>query len=320
MSDEVREQRVPPEMAGDHLDAVVRRLHQLSWGEARRLIRRGKVFVDGELEREGRRPVAAGAAVELRRDAPRLSEQGPHLQREAVIHLDRHLVVVRKPPGQSTVPYDQERAGGTLFDDVRRLLSKRQRARKGRRGALPSLHVVQRLDRGTSGVMVFVRTAGAAEGLRDQFRRHTVHRRYLAVVHRRLTGVRSYRSHLLADRGDGLRGSRERARRPELRRGRGGKLAVTHLEPVEPLAGATLVKCRLETGRTHQIRIHLSEAGSPVVGETLYLRDFAGEPIDAPRLMLHAGELGFRHPVTGAELRFDEPLPQDMKALIDQLR
>jgi 23S rRNA pseudouridine1911/1915/1917 synthase len=118
----------------------------------------------------------------------------------------------------------------------------------------------------------------------------------------------------VADRGDGLRGSSRLSRSAE------GREAVTHVEPLEALAGATLVACRLETGRTHQIRIHLSEAGHPIVGERVYIRAYAGRRIEAPRLMLHAAELGFVHPATGLEVHWELPLPADMRSLLERLR
>ncbi len=132
----------------------------------------------------------------------------------------------------------------------------------GHRGGRPPLGVVQRLDVETSGLLVFARSREAYASLKGQLARHRVERTYLAIVAGRAQ-PRTYRSHL-AEGGDGRRGStRDRKR---------GKRAVTHVEVVERLAEATLVSCRLETGRTHQIRIHLSEAGHPVLGDRRYAR------------------------------------------------
>src|SRR6185295_10592934 len=124
-------------------------------------------------------------------------------------------------------------------------------------------------------------------------------------------------STLVADRGDGIRGS--------LRRGDDGQQAVTHVTQVafSPRGGATLCRVRLETGRTHQIRIHLAEAGHPLVGETVYIRDLlraGATPIAAARLMLHAATLGFVHPVTGARLDFQCQPPPDFVAIQTELR
>ena len=164
--------------------------------------------------------------------------------------------------------------------------------------------------------MVFTRTWLAKHSLAGQFRRHSVHRRYLAVVRGEMWSARTFRSFLVEDRGDGRRGSARGAPPPDARE------AVTHLEPIEALAGATLVACRLETGRTHQIRIHLSEAGHPLLGEKVYVRGSLAVPgrLVAPRLMLHAAELGFIHPATEREVRWESPVPGDMRALVERLR
>jgi 23S rRNA pseudouridine1911/1915/1917 synthase len=158
---------------------------------------------------------------------------------------------------------------------------------------------------------MFARTLDAKRTLKQQFRVHSVHRRYVAVAHGHVQ-AQSVASRLVRDRGDGRRGSTEN---PTL-----GRDAVTHIGFLERLDGATLVECRLETGRTHQIRIHLAEQGHPLLGETLYLKGYGGPLIDAPRLMLHARELGFIHPSTGQPLHFEEPIPDDMRLVIETLR
>jgi 23S rRNA pseudouridine1911/1915/1917 synthase len=109
-----------------------------------------------------------------------------------------------------------------------------------------------------------------------------------------------------------LRGS---TRNPRL-----GRESVTHVTALETLPGATLIECRLETGRTHQIRIHLSEAGHPLLGEHVYVRKYAGTLLEAPRVMLHATELGFVHPITEKPMHFSKPLPDDMSAVLNRLR
>ena len=308
--------RVPAELGGSRLDAVARTLFELSWGETRRLVARGKVFVDGEAGTDPERPVAEGSEIELRREAPR-RRAGLDLGPERVVHLDRDIAVVDKPPGLSTVPYERGEHG-VLVDLVRRHV---RRVESGSlpRGVLPALHVVQRLDRGTSGLLVFARNATAARSLREQLLARSVRRRYLAVAHGRVATA-TYRTHVVKDRGDGLRGSRETARSPRRRDDRRGKLAVTHVEAKAELRGATLLECRLETGRTHQIRVHLSEAGHPLVGETIYLRGYDGPVIEATRLMLHAAELAFVHPATGQAVRFEREMPEDMALLVRALR
>jgi 23S rRNA pseudouridine1911/1915/1917 synthase len=183
----------------------------------------------------------------------------------------------------------------------------------------PGLRAVQRLDKETSGLVVFARTIPAQRHLQRQFTEHTALRRYLAVVHG-AAGAGIHDSILVPDRGDGLRGSWGVYRPARGQPPAEARQAITHVTVEERLRRATLVSCRLETGRTHQIRIHLAEAGHPLVGETVYVRDFPGPWLAAPRLMLHATELGFVHPRTGKEIRFTEPPPEDFAAVVDRLR
>jgi 23S rRNA pseudouridine1911/1915/1917 synthase len=179
--------------------------------------------------------------------------------------------------------------------------------------------VVHRLDKDTSGVMVFARNAAAQRALAAQFRAHDVERVYQAIVHGDV-GERTVESHLLLDRGDGLRGSHGHYRRAQGAPPADARRAVTHVRPLERLKGATLAECRLETGRQHQIRIHLAEAGHPLVGERVYIRDYDGRRIEAPRVMLHARVLGFTHPRTGRTVRFEREAPEDFRALLAALR
>jgi 23S rRNA pseudouridine1911/1915/1917 synthase len=125
---------------------------------------------------------------------------------------------------------------------------------------------------------------------------------------------------LLPDRGDGLRGSHGHFRRAKGDAPPDAKRAVTHASPIASLTRATLVECRLETGRQHQIRIHLSEVGHPLVGERVYIRDYAGPKIEAMRPMLHARTLGFTHPRTGERMVFEQEPPADFRAMVESLR
>jgi len=122
---------------------------------------------------------------------------------------------------------------------------------------------------------------------------------------------RRIESYLVRDRGDGLRGSTSRREQ--------GKRAVTHVAIEQGTGRATLCRVQLETGRTHQIRIHLAEAGHPLVGEAVYIRDYTGPVLASPRLLLHAATLGFDHPVTGARVELSAPLPPDFIVVLEQL-
>jgi 23S rRNA pseudouridine1911/1915/1917 synthase len=318
--------RVPADQVGHPLDGVVRALFAVSWGEARRWIERGKIAVDGVTCTDSRRKVGAGAALARTMNAPR-PRPATDLPPGALVFVDTQVVVVDKPSGISTVPYDDSEVG-TLDERVRAALSRRSSADAPRapraprasgeprasRSVRPALGIVHRIDKETSGLVVFTRTWLAKKSLSSQFREHTVHRRYLAIAHGDVRAG-TIRSHIAPDRGDGLRGTRARGER-----GDGAQLAITHVEVLERLQGATLVACRLETGRTHQIRVHLSEAGHPIVGERVYIRGFPGEPIPAPRIMLHAAELGFVHPATGCDVRWTSEPPADFAGTLARLR
>jgi 23S rRNA pseudouridine1911/1915/1917 synthase len=299
---------VPADLEGP-VDRAVRTLFGASWGQARAWVQGGKVRVGGAVVTESTARVATGAEIAVDPAAPR-RRPGEILDAD-VTYADAQVVVVAKPAGVSTVPYDESDTD-TLDARVRAWLL---RKRLSPRGARPTLGVVHRLDKETTGLVVFTRTWLAKESLAGQFRRHTVHRRYLALAHGDVASV-TRRTFLVEDRGDGRRGST----RDPARQGREGREAITHVERLEPLAGATLVACRLETGRTHQIRIHLSESGHPLVGERVYTKGFAGQFIEAPRLMLHAAELGFVHPATEREMRWEQALPADMEGVIARLR
>jgi 23S rRNA pseudouridine1911/1915/1917 synthase len=310
---------VPPEQAGQTLAAVLRaRLPGFSWSQVRRLVQTRRARVLGELCLDPARRLKEGDLVELTaRPAP-----PPRREEDIVLrHLDEHVAVVEKPSGLNTVRHPAERDWAerrkALSPALQDLVPKLIAAREGRtaKGPPPRLRVVHRLDKETSGLVVFARTVAAERGLGKQFHRHTVVRRYLAVVPGSVP-PQTVTSHLVRDRGDGRRGSTPV---PGV-----GKWAVTHVDVVERLPGYTLLSCRLETGRTHQIRIHLAELGHPVCGDKVYcrLRDgtVLADASGAPRLALHAAELGFVHPATGAALHWEMPLPPDLRRFLDRLR
>ncbi len=266
--------------------------------------------VGGALANEATARVRAGAEIALDEAAPRARPQ--ELHDDDVVYADAQVLVIAKPPGLSTIPYDETETD-TLDARVRAWLQRRHLVPRGSR---PTLGIVHRLDKETSGLVVFTRTWLAKEALTSQFRHHTVHRRYLAIAHGEVP-TRTLRSFFIENRGDGLRGS---ARGPGRKTAADGREAITHVTRLEPLAGATYIACRLETGRTHQIRIHLSESGNPLVGERVYVRGFRGPVIEAPRLMLHAAELGFVHPATEQTRQWERPMPADMSAVLARLK
>jgi len=279
---------------------VRRRLPGVSWGQARSWVRSGKVTVNGHVELDDAARVASSSTVVLQMSAPR--HRPPELQ-VRLVYRDPEVVVVDKPAGLSSVPFEPDDRD-TALDLTRSAL---------RRLETPSgLHVVHRLDRDTSGLLLFARTKGAERALADQLRGHTMGREYLAVAHGYVRAAR-LETRLVDDRGDGLRGSS---------RDGAGKRAVTHVRPLVRLDLATVCAVRLETGRTHQIRIHLAECGHPVVGERVYIRDFArggGRLVESPRLLLHAAILTFVHPTRGLPVRLVSPLPEDFRRALGEL-
>ncbi|MFW5741441.1 MAG: RluA family pseudouridine synthase [Myxococcota bacterium] len=298
---------ISEDLDGVRLDAALRACGDgASWSRVRAWIQSGKVFVNDRAAVDPGLRVRAGQHVTVRMYAPRPSAAG-RLTSESIAYVDSHLVVVRKPAGISTIPFERGERGA-LVELVRAWLTRTAPQRRDR--AKRDLGVVHRIDKETSGLVVFARSLAAKRGLDAQMHAHDVERQYFAVAHGRVDRA-TLASRLVANRGDGIRGSTDDPQR--------GRQAVTHVAPVKALRGATLVTCRLETGRTHQIRIHLAEAGHPLVGERVYVRGMTGPFLPAPRLMLHAATLGFTHPVTGLPLQFDDRMPDDMVRVIERL-
>lgn len=302
--------------AGETLAAVLHKQLALSWSAAKKLIAAERVRIGTTLCTDPAHRVKAGHRLNIVLDTGGKSsrEEG---QGFVVRHDDADVVVVDKPAGVTTMRHASEaaefgaRAQRYLPATLADLLS-RQLAEGRRRVELRAVH---RLDRDTSGLVVFARTPEAERRLGMQFRAHTVGRRYLAVVRGQAQPGR-IESHLIRDRGDGRRGS---SADPAA-----GKPAVTHVRVLEDLGDFTLVECRLETGRTHQVRIHLGEQGTPICGETVYDRPLHGAPLPdqsgAPRLALHATHLAFDHPATGTRMSWTSPLPDDLADLVQRLR
>jgi len=275
---------VGPEDAGLRLDqALAKHVPGLSRRKARVLVDLGGVFVDRARIKVASRPLRAGQVIEAvlggvldRAGEPATPPEVP------VVYEDADLIVVEKPAGLVTAP-TPESDRGDLLD----LLNRR---------AGP-VWLVHRLDRETSGLLVFARTREANRALGEMFVVHDLERAYVTVV----AGAFAEEAQTID--------------RPV-----GGKRAVTHVRVVARYAEATRLEARLETGRTHQIRLHLAGLGHPVLGDTEHggerARTFAPRP---PRLALHAAILGFKHPRTQEPLRFERPLPADLAAWLAYL-
>lgn len=309
----------PPE-AGHTLAKVLRsRLGGPSWTDVRKLIAARRVKVGDAICSDDARRLKENEVVVLL-EHPKPLPRVAHPERLVIRHLDDHVVVVEKPAGVNSVRHPAElewsetrrQLDPTLQDLAQWAIAHRLgRAAK----ELTRLRIVHRLDKETSGLVAFARSALAEKELGLQFRKHTVVRRYLAIVAGSFL-PRTITSRLIPDRGDGRRGS---TKFPDV-----GKEAITHISVEEQLSGYTMLSCRLETGRTHQIRIHLSEAGHPVCGDKVYVKRLGGEVYAdrsaAPRLALHATELGFEHPASGDHLHWSMPLPGDLEKFVAGLR
>jgi 23S rRNA pseudouridine1911/1915/1917 synthase len=313
---------VQADESGQTLAAVVRRRLGLSWARVKALIESHKPRIDRQPCGDPARRVRAGQRVEWagrsqprparRRPAPPAIPAEPVPDGIVVRHVDDAVLVVEKPAGLTTMRHRSEAAE---FGRGRKFLPKTLA------DYLPALVgdarpiiPVHRIDKETSGLVVFARTPDAREFFDDLFRRHAVEREYRAIV-RGHPDARRIESWLIDDRGDGRRGSGPAGE---------GQRAVTYVQPLESLGPLSLVACKLETGRTHQIRIHLGEAGFPLAGERLYDRPVHGAPLPDPsgakRIMLHAATLGFPHPLGGPALRFESRWPDDFRQLIDRFR
>ncbi len=304
--------------------------------EVLRLVRQRQVRVDGQPCTDPGRRVRPGQTIDAlsapanRRESPTPNKPGSPpkagpkarpdgVARPVIRYADADVVVVEKPTGLTTMRHPEDvrefgqRARRFLPPTLADLLPQLLAAKNG--GSPSAVRAVHRIDNETSGLVVFARTVEAERDLGRQFRAHSTDRLYLALVRGRARSGR-IESHLARDRGDGRRGSTTKPA--------DGQRAITHIRVVEELGDFTLVECRLETGRTHQVRIHLGEAGTPLCGERIYDRPSHGAPAaddsGAKRILLHAARLGFTHPATSKRMEWVSPLPKDMAVVLERLR
>ena len=332
---------VPPQLTGQTLAAALKNLLEgSSWSQVRRLIAGRRVQVHGNLCLDEQRRLKAGDVIKVL-DRPAAAPVSATDVRLA--YVDEHLLVVQKPAGVTTLRHQEEtdlperrkQLQPTLDELVQKVLAEHlgmsrfgehsaARRSRGKRQLDPRLAIrpVHRLDRDTSGLMLFARTPAAEQKLIRMFARHLVQRTYVAVVTGRVE-AQSIDTWLVRDRGDGLRGSLAAPPSNDEQKAL-ARRAITHIRPLEHLAAYTVLECRLETGRTHQIRIHLSEIGHPLCGEKVYThaigKPAASDTSGAPRQALHAADLAFVHPLTGQPLHFRMPLPNDLKQWLLSLR
>ncbi len=298
------ELEVPEALAGERLDRAVALLTGWTRREVQDLVEAGSVLVDGARVAKSRK-LEAGSVIELlgAPEAAGLPEPDPTVE-VVVRHEDADVIVVAKPAGLVVHP-GAGHPDGTL---VNGLLARYPEIADVGDPARPG--IVHRLDRDTSGLLVVARTTPAYEGLVEMLAAHEVERRYDALV----WGIpESARGVIDAPIGRSVR----RPTRMSVREG--GRAARTGYEVVVPYPGAGVARleCRLETGRTHQIRVHLLAIGHPVVGDAAYGGQRAGIELDRP--FLHAGGLAFDHPVTGGRVAVEEPLAPELAAVLDGL-
>jgi len=290
--------------AGLRLDLALAAACGQPRSQVRRWIEAGRVRVAGRPARASQK-VAAGDLLEAEPPAPVRCELDPEAIALDLLHEDADLVVVDKPPGLVVHP-GPGHPGGTLVN----ALLHHCRDLSGVGGVLRP-GIVHRLDRGTSGVLVAAKTDAAHRGLAEQFRDHAVERVYRALV-RGAPGEDDG----VVDRPVG-RHRRDRKRMSVASpRGRAARTRWRVLRRFRA-STASWLEVRPETGRTHQIRVHLASAGIPVVGDPVYGRRARGTLLDRPAL--HAAVLGFRHPRTGEWLRFEAPLPEDLARVLESL-
>lgn len=298
--------------AGMRLDrALAELVPDLSRERIKSLIVEGQVSAGGRSLNPSLK-VAAGQAYSITLPAPVALDAVAQDIPLSVVHEDEHLIVVDKPAGLVVHP-----AAGNLDGTLVNALLHHCEGQLSGIGGVARPGIVHRIDKDTSGLLVVAKSDKAHEGLARQFKDHSIDRLYAAIVYGIPTpGSGTVESWI-------GRSDADRKKMAVHREGR-GKHAVTHYRVMERLRGAAMVECRLETGRTHQVRVHMAHLGHPLIGDPVYGRERKGfksilETLSFKRQALHAKRLGFIHPLTGEPLAFDSPLPADMQELLNEL-
>ena len=310
---------VPHEAAGERLDRFLAgRIGTMSRSRVKALIESGAVRRDGAPVHEPAETVRPGATYTVAVPPPRPAVPQPEHIAIPILYEDAHLIVLDKPAGLVVHPAPGNETGTLVNAMIAHAGEDLAIGGEQRPG------IVHRLDKDTSGVMVVAKTQQAMVALTAAFAARDLDRAYLALV----WGLPVPASGEI----EGPIGRDPRDRKRMAIRHQGGRPALTRYRSLQSWhAAVSLLECRLATGRTHQIRVHLSAKGHPIVGDPVYLRRIpaaarsVSEPVrsrllDFPRQALHAARLGFRHPITGSALSFETPPPADMGALIRSLR
>jgi 23S rRNA pseudouridine1911/1915/1917 synthase len=295
---------IPADCAGLRLDqALARLLPEHSRSRLAAWMKAGKVSL-GDTAADPKRKVWGGEQVTLEEDAlPEAMAQQPEDIPLAIVHEDAHILVIDKPAGLVVHP-GSGNWQGTLLNALLH--------HAPQLSGIPRAGIVHRLDKDTSGLLVVAKTLEAQTDLVRQLQARTVKRHYLALAHGRVArdGV--------VDAPIG----RHPVQRTKMAVVGGGRAARTHYRVLERFGHATLLECALETGRTHQIRVHMAELGHPLVGDPAYGPRRTAQPLLAgfPRQALHAWRLALVHPAARIEMGWEAPLPEDFAALLESLR
>lgn len=295
--------------AGQRIDRVLAtRCPEYSRSALQRWIEQGRIEQAGEVVSRKTKAVA-GAEVTIQPAPPEQMSAEPQAIPLEILHEDAHLLVVNKSAGLVVHPAPGH-PDGTLVN----ALLYHGEIHGGADPMRPG--IVHRLDKDTSGVMVVAKSPTAHERFVEMFQAHDLERAYLAIAFGRPPPTITYDTFHARHHGD---------RKKFTSKGARGRRAVTHVEMIESLHGASLIRCRLETGRTHQIRVHLAEHGHPVLGDPLYGKSI-GDPelrrvsSELGRQALHAAVLAFAHPITHEPMRFESEPPLDFQQALDSLR
>ena len=307
------EATISPAADGWRLDrALAEAVPSLSRERLKVLIASGAVVGDAGPVRDPARKATAGAQFQVNVPEPKPAHNEAQAIDLTIAYEDDHLIGVDKPAGLVVHP-----AAGNLDGTMVNALLHHCAGQLSGIGGVARPGIVHRIDKDTSGLIVAAKHDRAHEGLAKQFAAHSIDRRYLAIVAGRpLTGSGRVEARLGRSSAD--------RKKMAVVGGEAGKHAITHWRLLDPLREAALVECRLETGRTHQVRVHMASIGHPLLGDPVYgTRKAVHRPIletlGFRRQALHATRLGFIHPVTKHALSFDSVMPGDMQELFNRL-
>lgn len=294
---------VPAQFAGQRLDqALAVLLPQFSRSRLAQWIRDERVEVDGAAA-QPRTRVWGGEKIAVHPVAdPATSAPAAEKIDLDIVHEDTAVLVIAKPPGLVVHP-GRGNWSGTMMNALL--------AHAPQLESLPRAGIVHRLDKETSGLLVVAKTLEAQTNLVRQLQARTVKREYLALVHGHVARAGTVEAPI----------GRHPVQRTRMAIAARGRPSTTHYEVLARYAHATLLRCRLETGRTHQIRVHMQSLGHPLVGDPVYGKRRSAERLldEFPRQALHAERLAFIHPVTGEAVAFETPAPADMQNLLNAL-